>query len=578
MNQLCNQFPRTISALLGMLLLSTSLPAVEILSFLPGDTLGFALVRNVQSTNDKVMRFVSVFREGLPAPLEMAKAMTGLSAGLNLEGDLLFALLPTGDKAALPAPMFLLPVSDYTVFAAAMKADATGEICRITMANEDVLIAKRGPYALVMNLEHRDLMQQVLAQNEEIPSTVSEHQDWLAANDISLLVTSAGIAYEAEANKLRQENPEATTGGEESVVVKNMLDVGDELPFSEFFTEQIKTAGLGLTIDDAINARLRWQVHFQAPLSDAKLADVDERKKPLTGYAVKPYVLAGGGPLPLGTSTWLPELFTALSREFADQDGRGDFTEKDWSEVRESCELATAGLRSISYLVTPGREGEPLLSILSARLTVDDSANYVASLQKLFELANRLSERSNSDIKLLYKVAPATIAGVKGIEVSCDLDKATGDEDRHIWQAILTSVFGIDHVLSMYFCATDEHQVFFGMESSEKLAEFIENFRKGETGLVHDAQVQKTLKLANTDAARISLLNPEGLVELVKTAMKSMMVLGVFPEVPDYPAAPPLALTMNGSDTSWDGEVVLPVAAARAMAQFSKEVEKMFAQ
>ncbi|MDZ4659714.1 MAG: hypothetical protein SH868_19240 [Bythopirellula sp.] len=560
------------------LLLTCSLQASEILSLLPGDALSFALVRNVQAANDKIVRFVSVFREGIPAPLEMAQAMTGLSEGLQLEGDLLFALLPAADKTGVPAPMFLLPVSDYQVFAAAIKADATGEICRVTMAEEDVLVAKHDSYALVMNLEHRELMQQVLAKQDETSAAVAEQQAWLTANDVSLMVTPAGIAYAAEANKRRAETPQDTIAGQEAAAANEMLDIGEDLPFAEFFTDRVESAGLGLVIDEAINAKLRWQVQFQKPLDNAQLAEVEKTEEALAGYAAKPYVVAGGGPLPLGTSILLPELFTMLNQEIAQQNGYDDLSEKEWAEVKTSYELATAGLQGVSYLVTPGKEGEPLLSIIFARLTVEDSAKYLEALKKLFDLANTISEQTKSDIKLVYDVAPTKIARAQGIEVSCDLDKATGDGDQHIWQTLLTSFFGIDHKLSLYFCATDDQHVFFGMESSDKLAAFIEDFRKGEAGLASDSQVKKTLLLSDVEAAWVGLLNPEGLVDLAKTAMKSMMVLGMFPEVPDYSAAPPIALTMNGTDTAWDGEIVLPVEAARAMSEFSQEVEKMFAQ
>ena len=44
--------------------------------------------------NEKITRLLSTFAEAVPPPLEMAQAMTGLSEGLNLEGDVLFALLP----------------------------------------------------------------------------------------------------------------------------------------------------------------------------------------------------------------------------------------------------------------------------------------------------------------------------------------------------------------------------------------------------------------------------------------------------------------------------------------------------
>ncbi len=571
-------FRRTsLVATLCYLWVCPSLRAAEILSHLPENALSFAIIRDAQATNDKIVKFVDIYREGLPAPLEMAQAMTGLSKGLNLHGDVLFALLPSAEVTGLPAPMFLLPVSDYAKFAVSVQGDATGEICRVTIAGEDVLVARLGDYALIMNLEHRELMQGVLRKQVEISSEVLRHKSWLAGNDISMMVTSTGIAHMAEVAKHHLRGGDVSSGDDigQPALADEMLTVDEELPFSEFFKDQVKMAGLGFALDDAVNARLRWCVQFEESATEAgSPASAAAEEKPLTGYPDKPYALAGGGPLPPGLDTVLPELFLEISQGLAAQDGRGDFTEKDWADVRETYNLAFSPLRSLHVLLTPGVEREPILSVLFARLTVDDSQAYLEGLRKSIDLSNQLTARSNGDIKLNFEIAPVTIAQAEGIEVSCDFDKATGDGNNHIWQALLTSAFGVDHKWSLYFCAADEKQVFFGMESKEKLAELIEAYRKGDTGLATNSQVQKTFNLIDAKSSRITLVNPQGFVELVQTAMKSMMILGFVPQFPLYPTAPPLGLTVSGNNADWNGEIVLPVEAARAMSEFIKEVEK----
>jgi hypothetical protein len=269
-------------------------------------------------------------------------------------------------------------------------------------------------------------------------------------------------------------------------------------------------------------------------------------------------------------------VFTDLSRATAMQDGRADFTEEDWADVRKSYELWTSGLKGISFLLTPGKEGEPLLSIFFARLTVDNTKDYLESLKKSFALSNELASRSKSDIKLQFDIAPLTVAGAEGIEVTCDMDKATGDGDQHIWQTLMTSVLGVDHKLSMYFVATDEQQLFFALEAQNKLADFIEAWRKQDQGLINNLQVKKTIELMEKETPWTCLANPQGFVELVRTAIKSVQILGFVPEFPLYPTAPPLGFALSADASTWQGEFVMPVEAARAMAQFTKEIEAAF--
>jgi hypothetical protein len=128
----------------------------------------------------------------------------------------------------------------------------------------------------------------------------------------------------------------------------------------------------------------------------------------------------------------------------------------------------------------------------------------------------------------------------------------------------------------MYFCAADKQQVFFAMESQDKLAAFIEAWRKQDTGLAQNAQVKQTVELLDKDTPWTCLANPHGFVELVRTAMKSVQILGFVPEFPLYPTSPPLGMTLSADATTWQGEFVMPVEAARAMAQFTKEIEAAF--
>lgn len=562
---------QSLLGLAAFCLLNSVAPAVDTLSMVPGDTLSFALVRDAKGTNDKIFQLISIYEEGIPAPLDMVQAMTGLSEGLELNGDVLFALLPA-DESPIPAPMFLLPIKDYQAFANTIQADSTGAVCRVKIADEDVYVAKHGEFALVMNLEHQQLMHRILAGPNKPPADLAKQQPWLEKNDVSVIITTAGIAHLAKIAE-QQVTPVDTpsTDAENQAAAEEMMSIGDADFIADLFKDDVESAGMGLAIDDEINSRFRWSVVLKPEHTDILPASDD---KPLVGYLNEPYALAGGGPVPAQFIADFPEWCTELSRGMAEIDGRGDFTDEDWKEVEESYRLASSGITGLSVLLTPVADREPLLSIISARLEVESSKDYLTSMKKTIELTNKLAGKSKSDIKLIYEVKPATIAGTQGFEITCDFDKATGDEDIHIWQAILTALLGIDHKLSVHYCAIDDAHVAIGLESPERLAKFIESYRSGDTALAESDSVQLTTKLLDGETPWLLLVNPEGFVELVKSAMKSMMVLGFMPEVPGYPAAPPIAASLATDGTQLYGEIVLPADAARAMSKFIKDVQK----
>jgi hypothetical protein len=568
-------YRQSILNVAALCLLTSLAPAAEILSLLPSDALSFALVRDAQATNDKIFQLINIYEEGVPAPLDMVQAMTGLSEGLELNGDVLFALLPAGESE-IPAPMFLLPVKDYAAFANTIQADASGAVCRVKIADEDVYVAQHGDYALVMNLEHQEIMHSVLTNATKPPADLAKQQAWLDKNDVSFVITSAGITHlariaEQKLVPIDTLTPEAERQAAAQEIAQEMMSIGDADLIADLFKDDVESAGVGVAIDDSINSRLRWSVVLK-PEHTEVLPETSD--KPLVGYPNEPYALAGGGPVPAEFITNFPEWSTQLSREMAEVDGRGEFTDEDWKEVEESYRLASAGIEGVSVLLTPVAEREPLLSVIFARLQVASSKDYLSSMKKTIELTNKLAGKSKSDIKLIYDIKPATVAGTEGFEITCDFDKAAGDGDNHIWQALLTSLLGIDHKLSVHYSAIDETHVVIGLESPERLAKFIESYRSGDTGLAHSASAQQTTKLLEEETPWLLLVNPEGFVELVKSAMKSMMVLGFMPEIPAYPAAPPIAASLEADGTQLHGEIVLPADAARAMSKFIKEVEK----
>jgi hypothetical protein len=547
--------------------------AADILSMLPNDALSFALVRDAKGTNDKIFQFLSIYEEGMPSPLDLVQAMTGLSEGLELSGDVLFALLPAGESQ-IPAPMFLLPVSDYQAFASTIQADATGAVCRVKIADEDVYVAKHGEYALIMNLEHQELMHRVLAGPSKPPADLEKQQSWLEKNDISVVITSAGIAHLAKIAE-QQVTPvdTPTTDAENQAAAQEMMSLGDADFIADLFKDDVESAGVGLAIDDEINSRLRWSVVLKPEHTDVL---PESNEKPLVGYPNEPYALAGGGPIPAQFIANFPEWSTELSRGMAELDGRGDFTDEDWKQVEESYRLASAGIKGLSVLLTPVAEREPLLSIIFARLEVENSKDYLNSMKKTIELTNKLAGKSKSDIKLIYELKPSMIAGTEGFEITCDFDKAAGDGDNHIWQALLTSLLGIDHKLSVHYCAIDDTHMAIGLESPERLAKFIEGYRSGDKSLADSEQVQKTITLLEQETPWLLLVNFEGYVDLIQSAMKSMMVLGFMPEIPSYPAAPPIAATLSAEGNQLHGEIILPVDAAHAMSKFKKDWETMY--
>ncbi len=556
---------------------SHSLHAADVVSHLPDTTLGYAVVRDIAATDQKVARLISLFHPDLPSPLNLARSITGLSQGIDYQGDALFAYLANNSEPALPVPLALLPVADYEILASAIGGDASGEICRVSIAEVELLIAQLGNFALVMNVEHREVMQQILARQTEVaPNTFTE---WIARNNVSFVLTRLGFAQIMKHGWFvgTTDNSPLADDPFGALAVTDQGALQNSWPLMEFVRKYFREAGVGLAVDNANNVRIRWKGDF---LNQRKAVEESGNgsQQRLKGFAAEPYAIAGAGDMPHDAGAFLAELMTNLSIQDAPHQGRSEFTPQDWAAERKSWDLTLADVQSVSVLVVPPTEGEPLLSTFFARLTVDDSQKYLAALAQSYEIANELTLRSKSEIKMIYNVHPTKIGDVEGVAITSDLDKATGDQNVDVWQALLTACLGAEHNLTIYCAPVDDQHVFIGLQSTEKLLKFIDGFQKGNSGLESDASVQKSLALLSTEGAYIQLVNPQGLVELGSSWMKTLLVLGMVPQLPLYPTAPPLALAVSSDQNGWQAEVGLPAESVQALAEFVSEVGKVFGQ
>ncbi|MEQ8836563.1 MAG: hypothetical protein RID07_07145, partial [Lacipirellulaceae bacterium] len=191
---IARSFRYALSSLSLCVALSVNCFAADVLNHLPENALGFALAQDLEQVDAKVQQFTKLFSiDGVPAPLMFLNLATGLNEGLDRNGDLMLAMLPGEEVSSDPIPMLLLPVTDYAKFVAPIEGDGTGEISRVTIAGEEVLIAGQGKFALLMNLENRELMESLVALEPHAHSDVKLLENWIAENDVVISVMPAGV-------------------------------------------------------------------------------------------------------------------------------------------------------------------------------------------------------------------------------------------------------------------------------------------------------------------------------------------------------------------------------------------------
>ncbi len=571
-------------------LLTARLAAVRaegVLDHVPPDAMGFAVVRNLAATNDKLEGVMNLFA-GLsevppPAPLALIKSATGLGDGLNEAGDALLAVLPGGENAAGPRPLLLLPVSDYAALASSINGDATGAIGRVTIAGEEVLVAKRGDYALLMNVEHRPTMEALLSASPQQPQQLTPLVEWVAANDVALVLLPAGLdlllemgraGNAAEAAQMEQQfaDPAFAQMLEQS---KAMMRMSERV--LEFFGAEVAAGAVGLAIDDATNVRVTKRLILEG---DGVLAGAKDLPKlaasPLTAYPAAPFVMAGGGPLPEGWGESLAKLGRAMIEQFPEIYGFDDIDETQWQKLEEAWQAAMQ-VRSTSMCILAGDKEDPLYSNIYMVGEVADSAAYLEAMRTSMEIWNEMVAKSTSLIKITYELSDVQVAGKPAVLMVADVLAAAGDENVPMVKPIFEAMVGEDGKLRQYVATVDADTVMWSVGTEVSAAKAIEFVRSGGAGLDQAEEVRTTTGLMNPDARWIAYISPPGCVAWFDRAMRGAMgQLGVpgF-TIPEYPAGPPVGFSVNLGEGRLDGEMVVPKKTLEDLAAFIKKVQEM---
>lgn len=570
----------------ALLMLATIQPlhAQEVLHYVPEDALGFVLVRDLAGTNRKCDQLIEMFDASFPAPLTLLKLATDLGDGIDFDGDVLIALVPGPNASSDPEPLVLLPIADYEKFAASIRSDDSGEVCRATIAGEDVLVARHGPFAMVMNVENRETLEILLSLEPEPVDLIEPLAGWLQDNVATLVVMPAGMEELLELGRQgladqRQTfsdefgNPEFSQALAQMhqgiALYQTMLDV--------FGTKFDLLAG-GLSIDDDSN--LRFGLRLLSENNQAATAMVTAtttRPSPLAGYPDQPFVFAGGGPM---EATWMKSLTKAtvqMMRQMPEMYGFEELEDEQWEELEATYLELVKDLRSTSMVMLPGKKGEPLFSNIFGTARVENATEYLQAYKKSVETWNRMMVQSTSDIRLQYEIRDLKVGGAEACELVADVAAAARDPRVPMFNWMLEAMFGEDGKLHTLMVAADKNTLVYGMADEQRMTQVIDEVKRSEMGLQNSALVQTTHKLLTPAAAWKFYVSPQGCVTWAKRIMDELFgqIVQQPTEIPEYDASPPVGISLHLHEGQAEIDVVWPVEGLRALAAYAEKCQEL---
>ncbi len=556
-----------------------------IYDFVPADALGFVAVPNLQALDADLQQLTKLFQLPLPAPLPFLQAATGLNQGLDTAGNLLVALLPGEDPAAEPVPLVFLPVTDFAQFADSLHGDPSGAICRVTLAGEDILLARHGQYAMLMNVEHRQILELLLDLDPQPVAALQPRVPWLDANDITVTIMPTGtqrfhqLGQEISTGERRKFARQLRRPGVANVLAQLAANWNTLVQVLDWIGEEVHLISWGFSLDNDHNLRVSKHVvlHQASQLLPAKPAAAPQTSS-LTAFDDQPFVAACVGNWPVAWSRLMATAGRRLVQSRPEIYGLDHLAEADWQKLESAYHDLLRSFSTSSLLMLPGQTGEPLFSNLFGVLQVAAADEFMHTCQSALESYQEIFSQSSTHT-MEYNLVPKTIADRSGLELTLDVASAMRDPKVPRFNWMLEVMFGKEGLLRYLFVPTGPQTTVVGMATEAQLTSFLEQAAAAEPGsrLADNTQVQTTWAQLPAQAAAKLLVSPAGCVAWATRYANEFLIQLTDQEVniPPFPSCPPVGIAVAGTDTSLTGSLVVPARTLQALAEYIRLVQDL---
>jgi hypothetical protein len=564
--------------------------AGDILEQVPGDALGFVVVHNLAAVDSKVEHVAAMLGRDIPRPLVFLKQITGIADGLNSQGDFLLALLPAGQVHTGEYSRYAvwLPVSDYDRLLKTVGAKLEQGITVAKIAGEDVLVAHRGEWALVMDPDQRERMTKMLAAPPAPVQPIDKWKSWINANDVSVVTTQAGVrhlwAWLQRDDAANAESPAERSGDDlfgagpaneqdafaasdqDSALENIQSEVKTELrkwiavsPGLARAIEQAGAIGFGIRLDESGNALAGARVAIgQPPVFESG----DSAEMPFSLYAGGGFVLDGSGHFPRPiivemASAYLKRLIGELKTE-----ERLQLDETTVEHLLEAVAQAAGDVRSVAVLDQPGAAPQPVYTNSYVAVRVPSADEFVRHANEVMRLWNKANRDAKGDSQFVFDIEEKTFGNRTATEYSLDIAAMDQAPVLPETRQAMEKFFGPGGKLRFWIMPIDGQTALLASATPEQIPSVLKVLDRKQPIDWRREELRETSRLLPTEADWRLYIDLHRYYDWLKRQTDAMVGVPVIggPLVKDFTQSPPIGFA-GGIRTHGSHELWIDVAA-----------------
>jgi hypothetical protein len=592
-------------ALLAALAAGSAWAAEDVYHRIPSDALAFVAVNHIAETSAKVQKLAGQVGAPPVSLLDMAKQATSAGPGLDDTRAAAVVIMPNKEAKGVPIPVFLIPVTDYKQFIAAWqskpaekeakpadkddktdekaanpaeKADKTDDkITEITIAGEPMLVAQCGHFAAISSAredprDFRSGLEKLLAAKRSVADEHPQALAWWAENNAVAVATSHGIKLASQTMQEEMEQMRAffaqmeQPAGMSPVTVMEMY-----LKVLQWAEKEVDLIGLAARVDKqgdvhvTAHARFTKTSGFSSAIAQLKPLD----KGVLAGMPAGPFVLAGGGPWSDAITSGIVSFQSELTKQ-AFQKAYG-LSEKQADELAKKTLDAPKGVRSMAMMLGTGQPGEPIFGDVLGLYHVDNAEKYLDAYQTNLDDLSKIGKQGDKpEAKKLFVAKRTKVGDRPAVENEMPLPATPQTAALPDFGEKMGKLFGAGGTIKTLLVAIDEHTVALSFSGRAPLVmQAIAAAKHPKDSLASDPGIAKAAALLPAGAQWTGYFSPSGAVAFAKWCIDTLAGEGEQrPNIPDFPASPPIAVAAKALPGELQIEAIVPSAVLEAIGKY----------
>ena len=550
--------------------------ADDVLSIVPEDALGFAVINGLADVDKKFQDIgKAIGVPAMPPMLDTAKLMTGLSKGLDEKGSGVVVFLAPEDTDIEPVVVMAAPVTDYKKFLAELNAeDAEADISKVTLVNAPFVVANKGGFALIAQSKHRGRLEEFVASTGKPAESLAPLKSWIAENDAVAVMMPAGVKLSSYLIREQIKSVGEMMGqmGDEMAPAAAVFEVYGQL--FAFMGKEVSMVAGGLRVDEQGTVHLSSRTRFTEGGSAAKsLAQIKPAEGDLlAGLPGGPFVFAGGGIIPEALMKGMMDFGMDMMKTMP---GVYGLDEEQVDEMAKASTKTMDGIRSMSMMLGPGKPGDPIYSNVISIMKVDSAKTFMDNYQDYSESITKLGGDAESSFLKDFKIERIDLDGTEVLKLQMGIPMGPG-MDMPEMKDMFEKLFGPGAKMTIFIAVADEETVVMVYGNRRVLRQALKAAKSGEAALSADEQVAETAGMLPEGAQWLGYWSPKGTVAFVNRVIPMFDPSGDSGfQLPNFPKTAPIGCAAKVADGELQTEMIVPGSVIKALAQFVAGVQQI---